>query len=470
VDEDGKLVGDTIIVEDGRIRGVGTGLTLSYAKHMNINGYVLPGFVDAHLHLTGLGLNLHGADLRGSSSVSDIMKGLSSTTGPVAYGSGWDHELLSERRYPTRAELDAAVPDRPAIAVRVCGHLAVANTIALALSKPWTRYPEFVDKETGVLLEDAVYYTIERVLSAVDVRPIIASALAKLSESGLAGVSSMTCNPREAEALAYLERLGKLEMRVACYSPPDQAEYTASVLEGHSLASFAGIKLFADGSLGARTAFLTSDYEDDRGNRGLLLMDKDLIGKWIGYAQMRGWRAAIHAIGDAALDEVIQAISSRIGESHIRVEHASVARNDQISALSSLGVHVVVQPHFRVTDWWIEDRLGRRVRLAYRLRSMLEAGVRLALSTDSPVEPYDPVETFKAAVGLCHSITCVSEESLRPNEVIRLYTAGSADASGGAVASLGRISKGLPAVLSWTPDYPLKESWNGPLLRLDLEA
>ncbi|MEB3851931.1 MAG: amidohydrolase [Desulfurococcales archaeon] len=461
----GEDSGDTIVVSDGRISSVTYGAYPSYATHKQLPGYILPGIVDAHLHLASLGVSLLGADLRGARDPWEVAERLGEARGPIAYGRGWDHESFrTERRYPTRKELDAVVPDRPAVAVRVCGHVAVANTLALAMTRPWEAYPSLVDRERGILLEDAVGYTMERLLAGTSMRLPVEVAVEALSSAGIAGVSSMSCTPSEARALRNLEMMGILKVRVSCYPDARRLEEVAAEGRGR-LWGVVGVKLYADGSLGARTAYLREPYSDDPGNRGLRLLNAREIAGMGREALSRGFRVAVHAIGDAALDEVIEAYETLGGDCrYCRVEHASIAWPRQIGRLASMGVRVAVQPRFRVSDWWIERRLGPgRLAAAYPFASMVRAGVRLALSTDSPVEPYQPWETFQAAVGNCSQPACRPEESLSPRQVIEAYTIRAAEASGGPAGKIGRICRGAPAVLAYTPSDPRDPDWRGPL-------
>ena len=463
LDEYGEEVGDTVIVEDSLIVRVGWGLRSPGAREERIEGTILPGLVDAHLHLAGIGLSLAGIDLRGARSIGEILDRLrrGASRWSIVYARGWDQEALAEGRPPSRKDLDKTVPDRPVIAVRVCGHAAVANTAALSIARPWEKYPGLVDRESGLLLEDAVYYTLQRLLSEADITGLVEQGARHVASHGVVGVSSMSCTLRELEALLKLEERGVLPLRVACYMDPSEP---APWPRG-ALATPVGVKLFADGSLGARTAYLSEPYSDDPGNRGKLLLSSREIRAVARRWAAKGYRVAVHAIGDAALDEAIRGLEG-LPPGSARVEHASIARDRQIRALASQGIYAVVQPHFRVSDWWIDRRLGARLPLAYRLRSMSRAGVWLALSTDSPVEPVDPVETMRAARGLCREPACREEESLGFRESLYHYTRAAARASGGPVRMLGRLGPGAPAALAWTPGDPRSREWAGPVRRL----
>lgn len=453
LDYNGDVIGDAVLVERGVVAGVGPESRFPGVPRVRLQGYLTPGLVDAHLHLEGVGLALSTVDLRGSKSPVEVARRLASSSGPVALGRGWNQEEFESEELPERSVLDEAVPDRPAVAVRICGHMAVANTRALEETRPWERYPELVDKEKGLLYEEAVSYVVEKLKKVLDPVSLVERALEALADSGVYGASSMACTLREARALRELEARGALPLRVACYASRVEWRLLAGTA-GNSW-SVVGLKLFADGSLGARTAALTDGYSDDVGNRGLLLMDRRAIAREAVEAGSHGLRVAVHAIGDAALEEVLEA-HRLLGEpSWMRVEHASVASPSQVARLGGQGLWVAAQPRFRVSDWWRSKRLGGRTGWSYRYRSMLLAGARLALSTDAPVEPHDPLETLRAATGLCgNPELCPEGENLRPREALNAYTLTAAHASGGPVALLGRLERGSPVALALFTDDP----------------
>ncbi|MEB3846845.1 MAG: amidohydrolase [Desulfurococcales archaeon] len=450
-------IGDSLLVEDGRVKSVNP--IAGYATEKHYHGLIAPAIVDAHLHITWIGLALQGADLQDSRTPEDVAKKLAKTQGPIAYGRGWDQENFTVRgTMPTRKLLDQYIPDRPAVAVRVCGHLAVANTLALHASQIHSRYPELVDVEAGIVREDAVYHLVEALLEKVDTGVLVGKALEYIKSHGVLGVSSMSCPVSEATALAGIQEAWRLRLRVSCYPRPDDLDRSLRILGREGKAAVVGIKDFADGSLGARTAYLSIDYNDDPGNKGMRLLDAKTIVRKAGPVLRKGFRIAIHAIGDAALDEVIEAYEALSPGPNGRIEHASIVRPGQEKRLAGIGVHVVVQPHFRVSDWWIMDRLGsRRLTWAYPFRRLADSGVRLAFSTDSPVEPIDPAETFKAALSRCSQPSCLPSEALTPEEAFLAYTRNAAEASGGPVAELGQVKPGSPACFTILAGDPRRE-------------
>ena len=458
----GELLGDSVLVRNGSIVRVGVGVDIASARRVRIGGYLLPPLVDAHLHLESTGLARSSVDLSGAKSPEDVGRMLAGSPGPVALGRGWNQEEFEDsRRLPTRKVLDHYVPDRPALAVRVCGHMAVANSLLLRMVGFEGLKPGLVDLERGLLFEDAVYRSLEVVRGIFSAKDLVVRASKMLSEAGIWGVSSMACSGSEMSALKSVG--DNLAVRVSCYASLSEYRRLAGPIGGVRW-GVVGVKLFSDGSLGARTALLRSPYSDDPATSGVELLGAREIERLATEFTARGFRTSIHAIGDKALDNVLEglekAVSAGARPEDLRVEHASIAWDEQISRLSRLGVWVVVQPRFRVSDWWVDRRLGpERASRVYPFRTMMSAGARLALSSDSPVEPFDPSETFKAAIGLCNGPACNPSESLSPKDTIKLYTENSALASAGPVAVLSRgLDRESPAVFTASNKDPFNST------------
>ena len=463
-----ERISDILVVDTSSRRIIGLNKTPpSYSKRIRIKGFVFPSFIDAHMHLTGTGLKLLGADLSIARTPRDIGLLLKQASGSIAFGRGWDQESFEpEGVLPTRDILDKYVSDRPALAVRICGHMAVTNTKTLIATEVHRKYPGLVDTEKGILFEDAVEYTVNKLLETTSIDQYIETAVKELTSTGIAGVSSMSCSPREYHTLLKLSRRGKLRLHVACY--PDYYKIEAIRPEEDSKVSLAGVKLYADGSFGAHTAALKEPY-NDKDTRGKLLLSRKEIVEIASRYIPAELRVATHAIGDLAIEEVLSAYEKlRIG-SMGRIEHFSISPDEYIDRASNLGVYIVVQPYFRIGDWWLPKRIGdTRTGLSYRFNTMVSKGVKLALSTDSPVDPYYPWETLKAAYSECDTVLCRKEEALAPREAFKSYTRLAAEASGGTVSLLGEIYSGAPlSSAAWTPVDPLTTKWSGPARLLD---
>jgi len=437
---------------------------------VDLEGVAMPGFVDAHIHLSSLGRDLRQIDLRGCRSIEEVKKrireGLQSGRGVVGgwvYARGWDQELFEERRLLSRWDLDEAVRDLPAIAIRVCGHLATINSAALERlgTELLERFRNFVDLDergepTGVVREDAVGYIVERIIEAEGVEGVerdIEEAQRALLSSGVVGAGYMSVSPVELKAIAGLSARGLARLRMALYLDPETLKLLEALglpsLRGVSIgcADIAGIKVFADGSLGARTAYLSMPYSDDPGNRGAQLLSVEDLVRWCAKARELGLDLAVHAIGDAAIDNVIRAVEET--GFRLRIEHLSVVRDDQLQKLAELRLRGSIQPHFIVTDWWVVDRLGpERARWVYRFRDLVEAGIELGISTDAPVEPFNPFETVYAAIDRGESLGLdiaryTRDQGLDKATVLDLYTRGSANLCG--LSDLGTLELGKRA-------------------------
>ncbi|RLF14011.1 MAG: amidohydrolase, partial [Thermoprotei archaeon] len=295
---------------------------------------------------------------------------------------------------------------------------------------------------TGVIFEDGIE-VIMRKIPKMDVREkveVISNALNTLASYGVTAVGFMSCTPDSFEALQILRKQGKLPIRVMVYFTSDMMKYLKRIGlrggYGDDMLRIMGIKIFVDGSLGGRTAFLRRPYSDSN-TRGVLRMSKAEIRSILEEAYSLDLQVAIHAIGDGAIVEALGAIEEAgLDGSHCRIEHASVVDEDIIKMMRKTNVIAVVQPHFIISDWWIVRRLGDdRARWAYAFRSMINAGIRVAFSTDAPVEPVNPWLTIYAAVtrGEMEGIELYKytvSEKLSLEQALECYTSGSRIALG----------------------------------------
>jgi len=467
-----------ILVKEGRVAFAGSseeavrlarelgGEVLDFRKYA-----VVPGFIDSHMHLDGLGMSLMTLDLRGAKSIEEVKRRLRQFRDEgrgekVIIGRGWDQELFEEKRWPSASDIDEAAGGIPTVLVRVCGHAAVLSSSALEMLlregvDPLLLQRDEAGKPTGVVFEEAVGKALSLLSGELNRRDLLKRASLEAARHGVTAVGFMSAKLSDLKILGELREYEELKTRVFAYLEHGELKSfddSGSRRFGEMVA-VKGIKLFADGSFGARTALLSEPYADAPETRGVSVMSAEELSHWMRAAAERNLQVAVHAIGDAALDAVLEAFSfSGVRGIMGRVEHASLARPDQIERMASLGVGAAVQPHFIVSDWWLVRRLGmERARYAYPFKSMLRAGIRLGFSTDSPVEPIDPWLTVEAAVrrgereGVeLHEIT--KHEKLSIEEALHCYTKGSAAIMG--ERSLGSLEEGSEAdflVLSRDP-------------------
>lgn len=399
---------------------------------------VVPGFHDCHLHLLWFGKLLTGqADLVGAASMEEIgdrvARFAATSTGWIR-GFGFDQDKLAERRFPTRIDLDTMVADRPMILSRVCGHAAVANSAAIALLSTDERAAG--DAESGLYTEGAISAFYDKIPEPDDAaleRALLAACDVAL-KTGITSVQTMLDTPDQLKVYTRLKnKLGRLPIRVVAMPPESAAETLCEhgivTGFGDEWLRIGGVKFFSDGSLGARTALLAQPYADEPSAIGERIYPGRTLHDRIRTVAAMGFQIVVHAIGDQALRETIDAIEGALAgaDNRItrhRIEHASVCPPDQLSRLATLRIVTTLQPQFVTSDIWTGERLGReRAPWAYPFASMLRAGVPIGLSSDCPVEKLDAFACLASAVGR-HAWS--PAEKLGVDEGIRAYTLGSA--------------------------------------------
>jgi hypothetical protein len=438
---------------------------------------VVPGLIDAHAHLMGLGYALMRADLVGTRSKAEIVQRLKAFAERLPadawlLGRGWDQNDWPVKDFPTAADLDAAFPTRPVWLERVDGHAAWANTAAMQrvkrnLGGDWQ--PEggriirrdgratgvFVDAATG-LVEGAVPPPDDAYRAEA-----LQRALAATASVGLTGVHDMGTSLADLDLYRRFADEGKLSMRVVAYADGDSAALdqlckTGPYRHPSGRVRMAGVKFYADGALGSRGAALLASYSDDHGNRGILVTPPEKLSAGINKGRRCGLQVATHAIGDRgnriALNDYAFALSNDARSDHRwRIEHAQVVSLTDIPLFAELRVVASMQPTHATSDMpWAEARIGhQRLAGAYAWRRFLDAHVRLALGSDFPVESADPRLGFYAAVTRQDLAGFppggwLPDQKLKPIEALRGFTA---DAAWAAFMEheVGRLAPGLRA-------------------------
>jgi predicted amidohydrolase YtcJ len=410
-------------------------------------GVVLPGFIDAHMHLLSLGIQLNSLDLRGVASIEDLKKILkdfaSRSRMKWIVGRGWDQELFKEKRFPTRWDLDEVISDRPVYISRVCGHVAVVNTVAMEMLGFENIRDSNILRDgrgvaTGLIREGMVSVAWQKILSDMPSEDLAKSVLDALKYAASQGVTTIDvagCDLRELTIILNLWSMGLLPLRVRIhmYTEVFKMLREAGVRPpfGDEHLKIIGVKLVVDGSLGARTAWLSKHYSDDPQNMGVCITPPEVLEAIALDADSIGLQLAAHAIGDRALD-VVLLVYSKLSLKRHRVEHASLVRDDQLAVLEKLKPVLVVQPHFVISDWWVLNRVSiERSRWVYRFKDFIDRGIPVAFSTDSPVESLNPWETVYAAVtrGRYEEVPLYSytkDQAIPVNMALHMYTYGSA--------------------------------------------
>ena len=417
-----------IYVENGVIRDAGPRAEMQRAHPITntlavLSGTILPGLTDAHGHLAGLGLALEVVSLTGTKSFDEVItrvreRAAKTPRGEWIIGRGWDQNDWPVKEFPTAAMLDAAAPDHPVFLTRVDGHAAVANTAALRAASitAATQDPEggrivrdaggqptgtFIDAATDLVETHIPGASPEqrkaRVLAAA--RNIAAMGLTEMHDAGI----------DDATILAVRELIDENRFPIRVYGMlADDENRLRTWFASGPLLGYGGrltvrsVKLYADGALGSRGAALLTPYSDDPGNSGLMLARPEHLADVAERGRRAGFQINTHAIGDRGVRNVIDAYAKAgvDAKDRFRVEHLQVIAPEDVPRLVERGIIASMQPTHATSDmYWAEARLGpERVKGAYAWRTVLNAGGRLALGSDFPVEEVNPFFGIYAAV------------------------------------------------------------------------
>ena len=451
---------EAIAIRDGRIVRVGSTYEIGFlegveTRVLELDGQVVvPGFVDAHTHLEMLGRYLVHADLRGTEGPEACLDRLraSERRGEWILGFGFDESTWAESRYLRRADLDRVSDDHPVVAFREDMHVASVNSVVLDRFRDEMPDDDVLAENgepTGVLVEEAVdviYRAIEP--DRNETRELLLAAQDYAIERGVTGVHEMIRHSHAPEIYRALDRAGDLKIRVRLNY---WADHLDAALEtglqsnhGSERVRVGGIKTYTDGSFGGRTAKVSKPYADGEGT-GQWVVPPDELSSIVSRAHAGGLQATAHAIGDVAVEAVLDAYDAvgASGEHRHRIEHAELTEGDAIERMAERGIVASVQPNF--LKWarpggLYDARLGEdRRRRTNRYRDLLEAGVTVAFGSDCM--PLDPL------FGIHQAVTAPDpRQQLTVTEALRAYTHGAAYA-GFDEDRLGTIEVGKRADL-----------------------
>ena len=434
-------------------------------------GFALPGFIDSHVHFLNGGFSLMSIQLRDAASRDEFISRIAAKAKTLAKGEwilngDWDHTRFIPPELPRREWIDNITPDNPVCINRLDGHMILANGLALKMGGVTRTTPvppggEIVKdpasgEPTGILKDaamDHVYNKIPAPTLAQNLRAAEA-AMKHAAELGVTSVHDMS-DPSSFEVYQELLRKNQLTLRLYVYIPVTEVD----ILERLKLKSpfgnddlkLAGLKGFADGSLGSATAYFFEPYTDDPKTKGLLhgqMYPEGIMEKRILSADRAGLQVAVHAIGDRA-NAIILDIYEKAGaqngprDRRFRIEHAQHLRPADIARFGRLGVIASMQPYHAIDDGrWAEEKIGsERARSKYAFKSLLEKGARLAFGSDWPVAPLDPIQGIYAAVTR-RTIDDKNPNGWFPEQKISLEEAIQGFTSGGAFAEFAEMSKG----------------------------
>ncbi len=460
---------EALAVRGGRILAVGSDAEISRLKGPQtavLEGggrRVVPGFIDAHTHMTMGGLNLLALDLRRTKDEADFTRQL------AAYAKGkpagiwltdgaWDHEQWTPPRLPTKGVLDPATGDHPTCLSRQDGHMMVCNSLALKLAKI-TR--DMADPPGGVIVRGAsgeptgllkdsamdLVWNVRPPRNPAELLEALRAAMKEAARVGVTSVQDLQGDPGTLDAWEKLRDAGELTVRVN-FRPPlsewETARDCRKLMRNDEWLRVGGVKGFSDGALGAATALLFEPFTDDPKNKGVWAAEAIPLARFeerVVGADRAGLQVEIHAIGDRANAEILdlfERVAKRNGpkDRRFRIEHAQHLRSVEIPRFAAQGVIPSMQPYHAIDDGrWADKRLGReRNKGTYAFRSLLDAKARLAFGSDWDVAPLSPIVGVYAAVTR-RTIDgktpqgWVPEQRITVEEALRAYTSGAAYAA-----------------------------------------
>ncbi len=431
--DDGHPFVSALAVRDGKVAFIGSVREASLLRGPNTRVIdatgrtVIPGMVDAHAHLFGLGEFLRSIDLTDTRSFDEIVSRVGArvkeaTAGRWVIGRGWDQNKWGNTRFPTHEALSAVSPNNPVVLERIDGHALLANGSAMRAAgvTAGTKDPaggrierEASGAPTGVFVDNAMEI-IDRVIPPMSHDEMTSTALAAVKESNSWGLTGLH-DPGEPRAVLdvfeELAKAGTFTLRVYAMISDDSAAIEHYFQRGPQNALYdshlwiRAIKLYADGALGSRGAALLDPYTDDPKNSGLLKSTPEHLRDVSTRALQHGFQVATHAIGDRgnriALDAYEAALKAVPTVDHrFRIEHVQVLDHADIPRFAQLGVIPSMQAVHQTSDmYWAANRLGyARTFGAYAWRSLLNTGVIIPNGSDFPVERVNPLFSFHAAV------------------------------------------------------------------------
>jgi predicted amidohydrolase YtcJ len=462
---DRPAVCDAMIVDGDQISWVGSSSELSSVPSdsfelIDLDGQIiLPGFIDSHTHLVFWALSRQQIDLDGATSYENALKIIRDFAGKQPksdkswlIGKGWKREQWRKIRWPHKSELDRTVPDRPVAIFSKDEHLLWVNSRALVIAgiNKETPDPEggeigrdAAGETTGILRDKAIRLALRHVNppSQWEAEKSLKPAFDEMYRQGCVGVTSFD-NVNGFEVLQSLDVAGKLPVRVVYHFPHDRTTEDMVLRMktgfGSEYLKIGGIKIFADGALGSQTALMLKPFVGSKDNVGIEATSPDELRHIVGKATKAGMACAIHAIGDRANRNVLDAfegvgrhMSSRFRH---RIEHCQIVHPQDIKRFAALKVVASMQPSHATADIDLMKRyLGKRQKDSYRFRTLAKLGLTMCFGSDAPIEPLNPLHGIYAAVtgkAIGGRICFNPRETITVAQAVKGFTIAGADAVG----------------------------------------
>lgn len=463
---------EAFYIEDGVFKAVGSNeeileLSKPYETVVNLKGNtVVPGFNDAHMHFLNYAVQKNNVNLLNVPSIDELIsitqkyiKINNFANGKWVLSRGWDDNLFTEKRLPTRYDLDKISTNHPIYFARICEHIGIANSKALELAgiNSYTQNPDggIIDKKdgipTGILRENALNLISKfmPIMSKDEIKTSLKSAFGDALKVGITTIQTEDlthCRSLQNLLAAYREleseQMLPLRFILQLNLPNEKSIIDAVSLGlksnlGSNMLKIGPLKLFEDGSLGARTAAMKYKY-CDTDTTGILIYNQSSLDDITKLAYNSGFQIAIHAIGDNAAETVLNSYAKIIGSSEnkdlrLTIVHAQLTNDELLKRFKGLNIVANIQPSFVMTDYSIvEKAVGKnRADKSYAWKDMLSLNIPIAFSSDAPVEIFNPIEGIYAAVTRKDLLGNPKEgfnnsQNLTVVEALKAYTLGSA--------------------------------------------
>lgn len=465
---------EAVIIEGSKIVFVGSNeeakkLIDESTKIIDLGGkLMLPGFNDSHLHFISGGNYLLGINLRPAHSKAEFVqiikdyvkdrKDSSKNVNRWITGGRWDHEQWKDKILPTKELIDSVTGNIPVFVSRIDGHMGLANSRAIQLAGITKDTPDpeggliILDKETGEptgILKDNAMELVFKIIPNSSLEENVEDALRSIEEAGKLGITSVQdmTQPGELEAYMKILKEGKLTCRIYSITPINKYEdlVNSGITAGYDEAIIkrGALKGYADGSLGASTAWFFEHYAQDTTTFGLPMdiVTNGNLKKWVLDADKNHLQICVHAIGDRANAFMLNLYEEIKKENpgwdrRFRIEHAQHLRESDIPRFSTIGVIASVQPYHCIDDGvWAEKRIGpERIHFTHVYKSLLDNNVKVAFGTDFPVAPLNPLLGIYAAVTRRtvdgnNPEGWIPEQKISVEDAIKCYTLNPAYAS-----------------------------------------
>ncbi len=488
---------DAVAVRNGLIIRVGNeaecreSLGADFADIDLKGGFLLPGFFDCHIHSTPTVFYHMNANLYGTKDFPGLIKNLKEAgtrNDGWIIGCNFDEEALDEKRLPNRFDLDNVSNNRPVIVIKHDGHSVIANTKAIEIAGISASTPEpdggYIDRDAygsplGIFREAPAVSLILNHMSMPGEDEIIRASSGAFNKMLSLGITSLGCI-LQTDEVGPAGMMGAFDIPIMQMIRPNihQSLYLwviakdvsaitgllgSSLNDGsiERLTRIAGLKIIADGSFGTCTSAMFEPFTDQPDKKGFMIFSDEELMRLMSETHAAGFQLAIHGIGDLAIDKILgffERIDSKksVSASRHRIEHASIMYPDMLKRAEKLGLIMSVQPMFLYSEkHWLEKRVGaKRMRWTYPFKSMIDSGLKVAGSSDSPVEVQDTLHAIQC---------CVTREGLVPEEAISLAQAIEMFTIGGAYAQFeegikGSITAGKRADFAVLAENPFKVS------------